>query len=126
MFYDKFVFLCKEKGVAPTRAALDIGLSKSAPIKWRTTGATPNGETLNKIAEYFSVSVSVLLGEETKKAPTQDGERGIDEQNLKVAFSRGADPTLTKEDMDAMWEDARAFRDFIVAKRKREKEKNGG
>ena len=79
MFYDKFVFLCKEKGVAPTRAALDIGLSKSAPIKWRTTGATPNGETLNKIAEYFSVSVSVLLGEETKKAPTPKGEREMDD-----------------------------------------------
>ena len=79
MFYDKFVSLCKEKGVAPTRAALDIGLSKSAPIKWRTTGATPNGETLNKMAEYFSVSVSVLFGEETKKAPTPKGEREMDD-----------------------------------------------
>ena len=79
MFYDKFVSLCKEKGVAPTRAALDIGLSKSAPIKWRTTGATPNGETLNKIAEYFSVSVSVLFGEETKKATTPKGEREMDD-----------------------------------------------
>ena len=79
MFYDKFVSLCKEKGVAPTRAALDIGLSKSAPIKWRTTGATPNGETLNKIAEYFSVSVSLLFGEETKKAPTPKGEREMDD-----------------------------------------------
>ena len=79
MFYDKFVSLCKEKGVAPTRAALDIGLSKSAPIKWRTTGATPNGETLNKIAEYFSLSVSVLFGEETKKAPTPKGEREMDD-----------------------------------------------
>ena len=79
MFYDKFVSLCTEKGVAPTRAALDIGLSKSAPIKWRTTGATPNGETLNKIAEYFSVSVSVLFGEETKKAPTPKGEREMDD-----------------------------------------------
>lgn len=79
MFYDKFVSLCKEKGVAPTRAALDIGLSKSAPIKWRTTGATPNGETLNKIAEYFSVSASVLFGEETKKAPTPKGEREMDD-----------------------------------------------
>ena len=86
MFYDKFVFLCKEKGVAPTRAALDIGLSKSAPIKWRTTGATPNGETLNKIAEYFSVSVSVLLGEETKKAPTPEGEREITMDDFTYAF----------------------------------------
>lgn len=86
MFYDKFVFLCKERGVAPTRAALDIGLSKSAPIKWRTTGATPNGETLNKIAEYFSVSVSVLLGEETKKAPTPEGEREITMDDFTYAF----------------------------------------
>ena len=86
MFYDKFVFLCKEKGVAPTRAALDIGLSKSAPIKWRTTGATPNGETLNKIAEYFSVSVSVLLGEETKKAPNPEGEREITMDDFTYAF----------------------------------------
>ena len=72
--------------MAPTRAALDIGLSKSAPIKWRTTGATPNGETLNKIAEYFSVSVSVLLGEETKKAPTQQGEREITMDDFTYAF----------------------------------------
>ena len=86
MFYDKFVSLCKEKGVAPTRAALDIGLSKSAPIKWRTTGATPNGETLNKIAEYFSVSVSVLFGEETKKAPTQEGERKVSDDDIKFAL----------------------------------------
>lgn len=72
--------------MAPTRAALDIGLSKSAPIKWRTTGATPNGETLNKIAEYFSVSVSVLLGEETKKAPTPEGEREITMDDFTYAF----------------------------------------
>lgn len=90
MFYDKFVSLCKEKGVAPTRAALDIGLSKSAPIKWRTTGATPNGETLNKIAEYFSVSVSVLLGEDTKKAPTQEGEREIDFDDFTYAMHNEA------------------------------------
>ena len=83
----------------------------------------PNAQ---KFADILGVTLDEVYGEETKKAPTQDGERGIDEQNLKVAFFRGADPTLTKEDMDAMWEDARAFRDFIVAKRKREKEKNGG
>ena len=106
MFYDKFVSLCKEKGVAPTRAALDIGLSKSAPIKWRTTGATPNGETLNKIAEYFSVSVSVLLGEETKKAHTQEGERIPHRDKRELLAGRGvsilldADAKLTDEQLD--------------------------
>lgn len=127
MFFDIFKLLCEKKGVSPKKATEDIGLSNSITTKWKKTGATPKGDTLQRIADYFGVTTDYLLtGEETKKAPTPEGERGIDEQNLKVAFFRGADPTLTKEDMDAMWEDARAFRDFIVAKRKREKEKNGG
>lgn len=96
MFYDKFVFLCKEKGVAPTRAALDIGLSKSAPIKWRTTGATPNGETLNKIAEYFSVSVSVLLGEETKKRPPSRVSVRLQWMILPMLFTKNPRTSQTK------------------------------
>ena len=74
MFYDLFLDLCQKKNVAPTRAALDIGLSKSAPIKWRTTGATPQGETLNKIALYFGVSTDYLLGTEQKERPTLSEE----------------------------------------------------
>ena len=40
---------------------------------------------------------------------------------MKVAYFRGADPSLTKEDLDAMWEDAKNFRDFILEKKRREK-----
>ena len=118
MFYDKFVSLCKEKGVAPTRAALDIGLSKSAPIKWRTTGATPNGETLNKIAEYFSVSVSVLLGEETKKAPTDEGERTVSDDDIKFALF-GGDGEIT----DAMYDEVKRFAQMVKLREEAEKKK---
>ena len=114
MFYDKFVSLCKEKGVAPTRAALDIGLSKSAPIKWRTTGATPNGETLNKIAEYFSVSVSVLFGEETKKAPTQEGERQISDDDIMFALWGDSDD-VDKDDLD----DVKRYAAFVRERKKK-------
>ena len=113
MFYDKFVFLCKEKGVAPTRVALDIGLSKSAPIKWRTTGATPNGETLNKIAEYFCVSVSVLLGEETKKAPT-DGERKVSDDDIMFALWGDSDD-VDKDDLD----DVKRYAAFVRERKKK-------
>ena len=64
MFYDVFVSLCNKKGVAPTRAAMDIGLSKSTPTTWKKRGLTPQGETLNKIAAYFDVSTDYLLGNE--------------------------------------------------------------
>lgn len=127
MFYDVYCALCEKNGLTPSGAASKIGFNRASVTVWKNTGKAPKQELLLKIADFFGVTTDYLLtGEETKKAPAQEGERGIDEQNLKVAFFRGADPTLTKEDMDAMWEDARAFRDFIVAKRKREKEKNGG
>lgn len=67
MFYDVFSKLCAIKGVSCKRAAMEIGLSNSIAAKWKRTGATPNGETLSKIADYFGVTVGYLLGEEEQK-----------------------------------------------------------
>lgn len=122
--YDSIISLCQEKGIKGGRMCTDLGLSKSllSDLKaGRKKGI--NAETAQKIADYFGVSVDrVLSGEDTKKAPTSEGERNLSDDDLKVAYFRGADPTLTKEDMDAMWEDAKAFRDFIISKRKKEKD----
>ena len=76
MFYDLFCELCQKKGVSPTRATVEIGLSRTIGTKWKTTGATPKGETLSKIADYFGVSVDYLLGNDQKqKAPAEDEGR---------------------------------------------------
>lgn len=72
MFYDTYLALCQRKNVSPTRAALEIGLSKSTPTTWKKRGLTPQGETLNKIAAYFGVSVGYLLGNEPKEKPAID------------------------------------------------------
>ena len=82
MFYDLFCQLCKEKGVSPTKATVDIGLSRTIGTKWKNTGATPQGETLSKIAQYFGVSVDYLLGndkpwEEKTPVLTKKDERDI-------------------------------------------------
>lgn len=61
MFYDKFVELCKAKGVKPTVAAVEMGLSKATPSKWKRTEATPQTETLTLVANYFGVSVNSLI-----------------------------------------------------------------
>lgn len=125
--YNRIYDLCQERNISVGKMCNELGISRGNLTELKMDRIkTLKADNLTKISGFFGVSIDYLLGTETKKAPTQEGERGIDEQNLKVAFFRGADPTLTKEDMDAMWEDARAFRDFIVAKRKREKEKNGG
>ena len=86
MFYDRFVLLCKKKGVTPTRAALDAGISKSLVTKWKTNAAKdPSPDVIRKLASYFGISIAELLGEENKKAPTETGERDILDE-VDVAF----------------------------------------
>ena len=69
MFYDLFCQLCEKQGVSVTRATVEMGLSRTIGSKWKRTGATPNGETLNRIAEYFGVTTDYLLtGEKKEKA----------------------------------------------------------
>lgn len=83
MFFDNFSNLCEQKGVSCKRATQEIGLSNSICTKWRK-GAVPNGETLNRIAEYFGVSVEYLLNGENKK-PAPIIESG--ELNRKKVFA---------------------------------------
>lgn len=87
MFFDIFKLLCEKKGVSPKKATEDIGLSNSITTKWKKTGATPKGDTLQRIADYFGVTTDYLLtGEEIKKAPTQEGEREIGFDDFTYAF----------------------------------------
>ena len=87
MFYDRFVYLCSKKGVSPSRAAIEAGISKSLVTKWKTNNAKdPSPDVLRKLAAYFSMPVSELLGEENKIAPTDHGERSVSDAELKFAL----------------------------------------
>lgn len=61
MFYDNFLELCRERGKSPAAVTREIGLNNSSSTAWKR-GATPKGETLQKLANYFGVSVDYLLG----------------------------------------------------------------
>ena len=67
MFYDNFLILCNKKGIAPSAAVVEMGFQKSVVTRWKTS--TPTDANKLKIAEYFGVSVSELMGTETEKAP---------------------------------------------------------
>ena len=61
MFWEKFVSLCAEKGISPNGACAELGLSNATATKWKN-GSIPRNTTLKKVADYFGVSVSYLLG----------------------------------------------------------------
>ena len=101
MFFDIFNKLCQKKGISCKKAATDIGLANSITTKWKDRGSTPNAKTLNKIADYFGVSVGYLLGEEDNEKPILSA--------AKQAFIDEA-MELTDEQVKALTETVRTFK----------------
>lgn len=108
MFYDKFVQICNERGITPSRAAIEAGLSKSTVTKWKTSpNAKPTGAAIDKLCKYFGITVAELLGEDQKEKPLINGDEELTEyvQMLKTRpecrmlfqLSKNA----TKEDVEA-------------------------
>lgn len=74
MFYDNYVRLCNSIGKTPSAVALEIGIAKPTVSRWKG-GSKPNHATVLKVADYFGVPVSELIGGEQKeKPPAQGGE----------------------------------------------------
>lgn len=75
MFYDRYIEQCQKIGKKPYTVAKELCLTNSNVAQWKK-GSTPRKEVLQRIAEYFQVSVVYFLtGEEQKeKPPAQGGE----------------------------------------------------
>lgn len=117
MFYDVFSSLCAQKGISCKRAALEIGLSNSIAAKWKRTGATPNGETLSRIADYFGVSVGYLMGEVKQfEKPLINGDEELTEY-LEMLKTRPECRMLFQLTKDATKEDVEAAVRIIEALR---------
>ncbi len=87
VFYDRFILICKEHGVSPSRAAIDAGLSKSTVTKWNTSpDSKPTGAAIQKLTNYFNISIAELLGEESDIAPNTKGSHHDMLDEVDVAF----------------------------------------
>lgn len=76
-FYDNYIRLCAAKGKSPSAVALEIGLKKSNVTYWKNNRNNPSDITLQKIAEYFGVSVDDLLIGQKEKSPAPEGAERI-------------------------------------------------
>lgn len=136
MFFDIFYDLCKTKGVSCKKAAEEIGLSNSITTKWKKTGATPSGDTLDKVAAYFGVSTDYLLGkakvqavelfqncggisqeatEKIKPILPKKNERFGSE--IMFALSRGGEQEIT----DEMFDEVKRFAAYVAQREKDKK-----
>ena len=77
VFYDRFIELCNKKGVKPTPLVVELGLSSSNASQWKK-GSTPRPDILQKIADYFDVTVGYLVGSEENEKPALLTESELD------------------------------------------------
>ena len=111
MFYDNFLKQCVAKKITPSKAAAEMGFSKTAVTNWKN-GAMPRDFALTKIADYFGVTVDYLLGKEQEKKPSETE----DLEEIRVALF-GGDTEVTPE----LWEEVKRFARYVAAQKKQEK-----
>lgn len=74
MFYDRYLALCKEKGVSPTNAAEQMGIGRATVSRWKNIGTQPVSRHLELMSEYFGVSSDYLLEKTDIKSPQPTSE----------------------------------------------------
>ena len=85
MFYNNYVNLCNIKGLSPSAAAEAMGFKRSVVSRW-SKGTQPRQATLQKIADYFGVTVEYLSGEaeDQNKKPGQSNLAGLSEEKQQL------------------------------------------
>lgn len=92
MFTEVVKCLIKQKGISVNKMLKDLGMGTGTFRTWESRGTVPNGETLQKIADYFDVSVDYLLGKEADQS--QEDKNTITLRGRDGSYSK---KTLTDE-----------------------------
>ena len=106
MFISRIELLLAEKGIQKKTFLAELGLSKNSFVNWRDRGNVPSGATLQKIADYFGVSLDYLLGktEQKEKSPS------VSDEEIKFALFGGGEIT------DEMWAEVKRYAEFVKQK----------
>lgn len=71
MAYDRIFEIMKEKELTAYRMSKDTGISQASLADWRKGRSKPKIDKLQKLSEYFGVSISYLTGESDEIDDTQ-------------------------------------------------------
>lgn len=109
--YEKFEALLKKYGVTAYRVSKETGVTTATLTSWKQGKYTPKREKLQKIADYFGVTVEYFTGEEKNDDPhelTSKDERDIakDMENIRNKLLNGSDGPLSYDGEPIPEEDA--------------------
>ena len=109
---DRIKKLCEEKKISIMQLELELGFSNGSISKWKKS--SPKVSNLEKVAQYFSVSIDFLLGKSTTKMHLSQPPTGYynDPEIAQIAEELRTDPdrrilfdaskNLNKDDIDTV------------------------
>lgn len=84
--YEIYVLLKKQKGVSDYQVSKETGIPRSTFSAWKNGDSVPKNAKLQKIADYFGVSVDYLLtGKHTEKESTSGKKYYFDDATAEKA-----------------------------------------
>lgn len=99
IMYEIFSELLQKYGVTPYKVSKETGVSQSTLSDWKRGISTPKPDKLQKIADYFGVSLTYLLtgnmeDSEKEKAPELTAR---DEKDIEKILNNTRDQLLSQE-----------------------------
>lgn len=96
IFKDRIDPLILSSGKDASEIEKAIGLTRGTISKWRNTNLKSYLSYIEKIADYFGVSIAYIFGETDEKSPSPDEDRlSVEEYEILKMF-RGLDDTARK------------------------------
>ena len=100
--FERIKKLAKERSKSLRQVTFDLGFGENYLYSLKN-GKRPGTETLEKLADYFHVSVDYLLGREKENNTDKDIDKALDE-----AMSYNGEP-LTQHDREVMKQLLKAY-----------------
>lgn len=83
MFYDVYMRLCEENNEKPYALVLKLGAKNNSIVaNWKKLGSIPRPDFLQKIADYFGVSMAYILEESVKGSESEAKSELLDYNRL--------------------------------------------
>ncbi len=111
MFSIKLKELREKAGLSQYSFADAFGVAQSTVGGWESGKREPNFETMQRLADFFDVSIDFLLGRNEKNSPISNKPT---EEDLKIALF-GGDKDVTEE----MWAEVKSFAEYVKQKSKK-------
>lgn len=119
--YEIFELLCNKNNVTPYRVCKETGLTTATISNWKAGRYVPKQDKLQKIADYFNVSLEYLMTGKEKEG----GERYyLNDETAQMAqklFQNKELRVLFDAAQDASPEDLKTTYDILMALKKKER-----